>query len=871
VAAGPDSVVTADVNGDGKLDLITANYASQSVSVLLGKGDGTFQAAKNFAAFVGTGSSAPAVGDFNGDRKVDIVTGGSLLLGNGDGTFQAAQNIGLGSEFAVGDFNGDNRLDIADVVTGDWATTQVVLWLNNGKKNVGFNNGGEYTIPAGEPSAIVTGNINNDGYSDLIVGGASHQGGSGYVSGYFSVLLGGKSGLQAPRSYSPGSAPSSVAIGDVNGDGKADVVLAATNLDSYGYPTGTGTVQVYLGGGDGSFGYRGSYAIPSVPSSVALGDMNGNGKTDIVTAGSDANSVSLLMGDGDGTFGVTQNYAAGTTYSASAVVIGDFNGDHKPDLAVTDDSTDRDNSSGGTSSVAVRLNAGDWSTARLAVSGFPTSTTAGTTTNFTVTVKNANGTTDVGYTGTVHFVSTDPQAGLPADYTFTAADQGTHTFSASLKTVGTQNLWATDAQAGAVAGGETGIAVHPGAASTFRFPWAYTLPFGTTFSFTVTAYDPYGNVATGYNGTVHFTSTDPLAVLPPDASLSNGTGRFNATLNTAGNQLLVATDQANPSLTGESDIPVALVAQISGQYVGLLNLPMTFTLLASGAPAGADCTFYVNWLGSQQTLTGPSGTTVTVTYTSTDRYLGESSTLGVTAVYDGCFTYFTRDIDILNASATIQADPADSSKQMLVLDASQLLWNVNSSLNIDLAAGANNGVSVTIAGNPMGNITTSDGSPFALVEVFGASYQQADIIDARGLSVSTVLVGGNTNDVLYGGSGRNLLIGGAGIDTLYAGSAGDILIGGSTSYDADPTALAFVMAEWDRTDIVYAALVNHLNGGLVGGLNGSYLLSSATITDDATVDVLNGGAGLDWFIGHFSGQTQDTVNGQSSGEVLTSI
>lgn len=879
---GPDSAVTADVNGDGKLDLITANYASQSISVLLGKGNGTFQAAKNYSAFVGTDSSAPAVGDINGDRKLDILTGGSLLLGNGDGTFQAAQSIRLGSKFAVGDFNGDKQLDVAVAVTGDMGIADVVLWLNNGKRNVGFNYGGQYAIPSGEPSAIVAGNINNDGYSDLIVAGGRYGYGSGPGSGYYSVLLGGKNGLQSPSYHSLGSAPSSVAIGDVNGDGKADVVLAAPDRNSDGYYTGTGTVDVSLGGGDGTFGSGGSYVIPSVPSSVALGDMNGDGRIDIVTAGSEANSVSLLMGDGDGTFGLAQSYAAGTTYTASAVVVGDFNGDHRPDLAVTDDSTYWGYyNSGGTSSVSVLLNAGDWSNSHFVVSGFPTSTTAGAASSFTVTVKKANGTTDTGYSGTVHFVSTDPQVSLPADYTFTAADQGTHTFSAALKTVGTQNLWATDSQAGAVAGGETGIAVQPGAASTFRFPYCLVdAPYGTTLRFTVTAYDAYGNLATGYNGTVHFTSTDPVAVLPPDAALSNGSGQFSVTMNTAGNQLLDATDVANPNLTSECNVPVAPAVAISGPYFGLVNQPLTFTLLGSGAPAGADYTFYLDWVDSSggqiaaQTVTGPSGTTATLADTSTLWWQYGSTTLSVEAFYGNVpSATVSQSVFVLDSTATVEADPADSTKQMLVLDTTHYNGSLGNPFNIVLAAGANNSVTVTFSGSSPSSdsttFTTSDGSPFALVELLGSPF--GNVIDARGLSVSTVLVGGSVNDVLYGGSGRNLLIGGQGADTLYAGSAGDILIGGATSYDADPTALAFVMAEWDRTDVDYATRVNHLNGSLGGGLNGSYLLNSTTITDDATIDVLNGGAGLVWYIGHFNGVTQDQVTGQSSGEVLTSI
>jgi hypothetical protein len=875
VAAGPQAVVAADLNGDGRADLVTANYTSQTVSVLLSTGNGSFAPAHNYAARVSAGPSAVAVSDINGDGKLDIVTGQSFLLGNGDGTFKAAQNTGIGAgPVAVGDFNGDKRPDIATGSSGDMNSGYVDLFLNNGKKSVGFYGGSNSSLLYGSPVAMTAADLNHDGKADLIVAVDSVDAGTRY--GNVSVLLGSTSGFQSAQSYYLSYPPTSVAVGDVNGDGKLDVVTGSSVFDSYGYSTGTGTVNVALGNGDGTFGSSRSWAVASSPAAVALADITGDGKLDIVTANYGNNTMSVLPGDGDGTFGLAQNYAAGTSNLVPALAVGDFNGDHRPDVAVTDDPTFYSGGSG-PSVVSVLLNAGDWPTARFAVSGFPTSTTAGAASSFTVTVKNANGTTDVGYTGTVHFVCTDSQAGLPADYTFTAADQGTHTFSAALKTVGIHNLSATDSQAGVIAGGETGITVLPGAASTFSFRPGYAeAPYGTTVSSPITAYDAYGNVATGYNGTVHFTSTDPLAVLPPDTSLSNGAGQFSATLNTAGGQSITATDTANPNVTGTWQVAVMPSVGITGPTIGLVNQPLTFTLLAGGAPAGADYTFIVQWQTANatiatQTVTGPTGTTVTLTDTYTNWIYNGATTLSVWAYAGGVpsTTTATHDVNVLNATATVQADPADSTKQMLVLDATQYNGNLGAPLNIGLGAGANNGATVTVDGTAVGNFTTSDGSPFALVEVLGSHY--SNTIDARGLTVSTVLVGREGSDVLYGGSGRNLLIGGAGADTLYAGSAGDILIGGATSYDVDTTALAFIMAEWDRTDVDYATRVKHLNGTLSGGLNGLYLLNSATVTDDGAVDVLYGGAGLDWYIGHFSGTTPDKVNGQTGGETATSI
>src|SRR5262249_4609616 len=116
--ANPIAMVAGDFNGDGKLDLVTANYGNQTVSMLLGRGDGTFAPAQTVAT--GVTAHSLAVGDLNGDRKLDLVTPNYLLFGKGNGTFQAPQVIGSGnSAVAVADLNGDGKLDIAYTTVGD--------------------------------------------------------------------------------------------------------------------------------------------------------------------------------------------------------------------------------------------------------------------------------------------------------------------------------------------------------------------------------------------------------------------------------------------------------------------------------------------------------------------------------------------------------------------------------------------------------------------------------------------------------------------------------------------------------------------------------------------------------------------------------
>jgi hypothetical protein len=189
----------------------------------------------------------------------------------------------------------------------------------------------------------------------------------------------------------------------------------------------------------------------------------------------------------------------------------------------------------------------------LRVAGFPSPIVAGTPGSFTVTVRDAFGATLAGYRGTVHLTSSDPQAVLPGDYTFTTADAGMHTFSATLKTAGTWSLTATDTATGA-SGTQAGIVVNPAAASTLLvsdFPSPTTA--GAVGAVLVTAKDPYGNIATGYTGTVHLTSSDPRAQLEGDHTFTAADGgryAFGAVLKTAGTWSLTATDTANPGLTG---------------------------------------------------------------------------------------------------------------------------------------------------------------------------------------------------------------------------------------------------------------------------------------------------------------------------------
>jgi hypothetical protein len=195
--------------------------------------------------------------------------------------------------------------------------------------------------------------------------------------------------------------------------------------------------------------------------------------------------------------------------------------------------------------------------ASFAVTGFP-ATTAGVAHSFTVTAKDASGNVATGYTGTVFFSSSDVQAGLPASYTFTAADAGLHTFTATLKTAGTQSITVQDAANSSLAASQTGIAVTAAAAAQFRFSVPSSVTQGVGFKFTVTVLDAFGNVATGYLGKVHLNSTDSKGGTQ-DYTFSksdNGVHVFSYTFNALGTQTLNLVDTINSALAGSASLNV---------------------------------------------------------------------------------------------------------------------------------------------------------------------------------------------------------------------------------------------------------------------------------------------------------------------------
>jgi hypothetical protein len=281
---------------------------------------------------------------------------------------------------------------------------------------------------------------------------------------------------------------------------------------------------------------------------------------------------------------------------------------------------------------------------------------AGAAHSVTVTALDAYGNTASGYRGTIHFTSSDTKAVLPADYKFTAADAGTHVFSITLKTVGSQGVRATDTVTSTITGAQYGIVVTPGAARTLAVS-GIASPYvaGVAHSVTVTALDAYGNTATGYRGTVGFTSTDAKATLPANYTFTaadSGVHNFSVgvTLKTAGNESVRARDTVTSTITG-------------GQYPIVVTAAAATTLTVSGLTSprthGTAGTITVTVRDAYGNVaTGYRGT---VTFTSTDSHAILPANYTFTAANAGTHTFSVTP----RAPAPRQSVPATRSRPPL--------------------------------------------------------------------------------------------------------------------------------------------------------------------------------------------------------------
>jgi len=364
-AVSLNGMTVADVNGDNKADVLVPN--PMGVLVFLGKGDGSFASPVNYPA---PDPSQLFVGDFNGDGKPDIlgdfvnVTGSGVfvLLGNGNGTFQAVKITPYSTSWfvqAIGDLNGDQKLDLLLEIG---LSAEIGVMFGNGD--------GTFQSPSDQFTATVPSNptladINGDGKLDLLVqsdlnflqiylgnGDGTFAAGHSYfynsidllmsnnilvgdfngdhkldITATQSILFGNGDGtFQAPPAVllPNGDYISTAVSGDFNGDGKSDMAVTSTG----------GTLYIYMADATGSLSLAYTYGI-SANGGVATGDFNGDGKLDLIASVNSGGMavLAVLLGNGDGSFGAPVDSTSCPAAGVGTGAIADLNGDHKSDLA----------------------------------------------------------------------------------------------------------------------------------------------------------------------------------------------------------------------------------------------------------------------------------------------------------------------------------------------------------------------------------------------------------------------------------------------------------------------------------------------------------------------------------------------------------
>jgi hypothetical protein len=339
VGTAPGSAEIADLNGDGKPDIVVANEQSNNVTILLGDGKGGFTPAKGSPFLAGHDPNDIAIGDFNRDGKLDLAFANheekhlTVLLGDGNGGFTPAPNSPVAVEVrphthgvATGDLNGDGNLDL---VTENWGNNQVAVLFGDGKGN--FNTSGTFFDVGKMPyQRVRVGDVNGDGKPDIIT--------TNLEGDNVTILLGdGKGGFkQSVGSPFPcGDSPFNFAIGDVNKDGKPD--LAIVNSPSSATRSGKDGLTILLGDGTGGFKMMtGSpFATGKIPNRVAIGDVNGDGVADIAVSSPDGNNITLFLMSSKG---VASSSTIAIGGKPKGLAIRDLNGDGKADMVITNNS-----------------------------------------------------------------------------------------------------------------------------------------------------------------------------------------------------------------------------------------------------------------------------------------------------------------------------------------------------------------------------------------------------------------------------------------------------------------------------------------------------------------------------------------------------
>ncbi len=321
VGKNPTAIKSGDFNQDGFSDLVTSNISANTLSLLIGNGDGSFQ--PHVSIRVCKEPRNLAVQDFNDDRHQDLAVACSgshevaIFLGHGNGTFEKDALYRVNRtpvSIAVGDFNGDRRMDFVVALRND----KLQLFFGTGRGK--FRMGPVYEY-GDTPTSVATADFNHDGHLDLAVTNG------GPMSSAVSIWLGqGDGNFLRPADYRTGKRPLSVSFSDFNGDGALDLLVVNGQMN---------TITVFLGNGDGTFQDGIDSGGDDGPSDGVARDVDGDGIADAAIVNSQSGSISVLFGKGDGSFHYPPRHYATPRgpFALTSLFIADDR-DEEPGLAV---------------------------------------------------------------------------------------------------------------------------------------------------------------------------------------------------------------------------------------------------------------------------------------------------------------------------------------------------------------------------------------------------------------------------------------------------------------------------------------------------------------------------------------------------------